>query len=36
MLWQIHRWSPEEPDTALDIFKSNKHFGFWVLVATLL
>lgn len=33
MLWQIHRWSPEEPDTALSVFKSNTHFGFWVLAA---
>lgn len=36
LMWQIHRWVPDDADNSLQIFKSNRDYGLLVLVALML
>lgn len=36
LMWQLHRWVPNDPDNSLQIFKSNRDYGLLVLAAFML
>ncbi|MEM6781319.1 MAG: 4-hydroxybenzoate octaprenyltransferase [Pseudomonadota bacterium] len=36
LMWQIHKWVPDDPQNSLQIFKSNRDYGFLVLAALML